>query len=147
MGIHKILSWAAVVLWMLLIFNLSAQVAEKSDKLSTGISQVIMKALEKVIPGASFDIRSFNSILRKNAHFFTYLVLGLLTVNAFRRSGLAGIRSIVLAMLLCVLYAISDELHQLFVPGRGAQLRDVIIDSAGAAVGIGIYLLLSRIFV
>ena len=38
--------------------------------------------------------------------------------------------------MFCSLYAISDEVHQLFVPGRGAQVKDVFIDIAGAAVGI-----------
>jgi VanZ family protein len=41
--------------------------------------------------------------------------------------------------VFCVLYAVSDEVHQLFVPGRGAQVTDVLIDNAGAFVGIGIY--------
>ena len=50
-----------------------------------------------------------------------------------------------LSFLVCVLYAISDEVHQLFVPGRGAQVKDVFIDSAGAIVGVGLYLIISRI--
>jgi VanZ family protein len=66
-------------------------------------------------------------------------------INALRRSGAYGYRSIVLALLICVLYAISDEVHQLFVPGRGGQVKDIIIDSAGATVGIGVYLLISRV--
>ena len=41
-----------------------------------------------------------------------------------------------LALFLCITYAISDEAHQLFVPGRGARLKDVLIDSFGAAIGI-----------
>ena len=44
-----------------------------------------------------------------------------------------------LSLLVCVLYAISDELHQLFVSGRGAQVKDVLIDSAGATVGVCLY--------
>lgn len=47
--------------------------------------------------------------------------------------------------MICILYAISDEVHQLFVPGRGGQVRDVIIDSAGAIAGILGYNGLSRI--
>ncbi len=39
-----------------------------------------------------------------------------------------------------ILYAVSDEVHQLFVPGRGGQLTDVIIDTAGAGAGLGIYM-------
>lgn len=46
-----------------------------------------------------------------------------------------------IALIICMLYAISDELHQLFIPGRSAEIRDVFIDSFGATVGIFIYIL------
>jgi VanZ family protein len=139
-SMYKILSWAAVLLWIALIFNLSSQVADRSNQLSTGITEVIVKTVEKVAPIAKFDIESFNHIIRKNAHFFAYLVLGVLVMNAIRRSGVHGYRSVLITLGICVLYAISDELHQLFVLGRGGQVKDVIIDSAGASVGIGVYL-------
>ena len=64
---------------------------------------------------------------------------------AMRRSGRKGIRGIVLILSMCVLYAISDEVHQFFVPGRGPQAKDVFIDSAGAVVGICMYRMISRI--
>jgi VanZ family protein len=44
-----------------------------------------------------------------------------------------------LSLAICIIYAVSDELHQLFVPGRGCQLKDVIIDTAGAVSGTAIY--------
>ena len=53
-------------------------------------------------------------------------------------------RCIVYSLLICILYATSDELHQVFIPGRGAQVKDVIIDSAGACVGILVYMIISR---
>lgn len=136
-----------MVLWMALIFNLSSQVAEQSNKLSTGFTKVVVKALEKVIPKVNFNIRSFNHIVRKNAHFFTYLILGILVLNALQRSGVLGYQSIGLAAAICIFYAISDEVHQIFVPGRGAQVKDVLIDSTGASVGIGLYLLVFHVIV
>ena len=94
---HKFLSWRAVILWMALIFNLSSQVAEQSNELSTGITEVIVKTVEKVAPQAEFNIKSFNNVLRKNAHFFAYLVLGILVLTALKHEyvyctniGLAG---------------------------------------------------------
>ena len=42
-------------------------------------------------------------------------------------------------MLVCILYAVFDELHQIFVPGRGVELRDVLTDSAGAVTGVFLY--------
>ena len=103
------------------------------------------KSIDKIAPKADFDIEGFNHILRKNAHFFTYLILGVLMINALRSSKVYGLPSVALALGICVLYAISDEVHQLFVPGRGGQIRDVFIDSAGASVGIGVYWLIGRV--
>jgi len=144
--IHTISSWTAVILWMVLIFMLSSQIAEESSQLSTGITETIIKTIEKIIPNVDLDVGSLNHIVRKNAHFIAYLVLGVLTLNALRRRGVYGYRSFVFALGICILYAISDEGHQLFVPGRGGQARDVILDSAGAGVGIGVYLLICKLF-
>lgn len=139
------MKWTAVLLWMALIFNLSSQVAEQSNRLSTGITEVIVETVEKVAPKSEFDIENFNNILRKNAHFFAYSALGILVIYALRRSGVHGYRSVALALGICVLYTISDEVHQLFVPGRGGQVKDVFIDSFGASVGIGVYWLIGRL--
>ena len=136
---RKIFSWALVVIWMVLIFYLSHQPATESNKLSTNITEKIVEVVEKVIPSNKFDIRRFNHIIRKNAHFFAYLVLGILVSNGISAGSKSGSKIVVIAILICVLYAISDEFHQLFVPGRGGQVRDVIIDSAGSIVGILLY--------
>jgi len=140
-----IFSWVVVLLWMLLIFIASAQPATQSNKLSKGVTEIVIETVEKVAPNADLDVSRFNHLIRKNTHFFTYLVLGILVLNAMRRSGARDIRWSVIAFLICVLYAVSDEVHQLFVPGRGGQVKDVLIDSAGAAVGTLMYLGVSRI--
>jgi VanZ family protein len=119
---------------MLLIFLLSAQAAEQSSQLSNGITESIIAVIGKLIP-TGFTAENMNHIVRKCAHFFAYFVLGILTANALRSSGLRGFRLIAAALLVCVLYAVSDEIHQLFVPGRGCQATDVLIDSAGALIG------------
>ena len=145
MSISKILSWTVVIFWMILIFNLSSQVAQQSNQLSTGIAEIIIKTVERIVPQVDLDIYKLNNLVRKSTHFFLYLIFGLLVINALRRSGVYGYRSIVLVLLICVLYAISDEVHQLFVPDRGGEVKDIIIDSAGATVGIGVYLLTSSV--
>lgn len=136
--IYLIISWGAVFLWMALIFNLSAQVADNSNELSKGITQVIAEAIEKIAPEADFDLGRLNHLIRKNAHFFCYLTLGVLVMNALKGRVVVGRRAFWMALSICVLYAASDEVHQLFVPGRGGQLKDVLLDSAGAIVGIAI---------
>jgi VanZ family protein len=77
-------------------------------------------------------------LIRKSAHFIAYLILGFLvshamkneasTATAWKRRGAS--------LLFCVVYAISDEFHQIFVPGRGPLVKDVFIDGSGAALGI-----------
>ncbi len=75
---------------------------------------------------------------RKGAHVFEYFVLVLLSLNAFRlaypkeRFGY----SLILSATLSLLYAFSDETHQLFVPGREGKLSDVGIDAIGIAIGV-----------
>jgi len=122
------------------IFYLSHQQAVESNSLSTGITERIVAIIERVTFGVEIDLVHFNHLIRKSAHFFAYLVLGVLVSNALNSHGYAGFKLFWVAMVICVLYAISDEVHQLFVPGRAGQVRDVLIDSAGAVVGIGGFL-------
>lgn len=135
----KIFSWSLVILWMGLIFYLSHQPAPESNKLSKEITELIIETVEKIAPDRSFNFRNLNHIVRKNAHFFAYLVLGILVLNGLRNNGIKGYKGIALALFICVLYAISDEIHQIFVPGRGGQVKDVIIDSGGAFIGVIFY--------
>ena len=132
-----LISWAAVLLWMLVIFSLSSQAADQSAGLSTGIVEIFIDIIEKILPGYDADMISLEHFIRKVAHFCSYLVLGVLVTNALRRSGVEGLKLYAFALGICVLYAISDEVHQLFVPGRSGQAADVFIDSAGALLGIG----------
>lgn len=143
---QKIISWTCVFAWMILIFGLSSQVAEQSSRLSSTVTEVVVNVVENVATQAEINIYTLNHIIRKNAHFFLYLVLGILAMNAFRRSGNNMVKSLAFSFLLCVFYAASDEIHQLYVPGRGAQVTDVLIDSSGACVGIFGYWFSARIF-
>lgn len=139
----KIISWVVVVLWMLLIFNLSSQVGEQSNQFSTGITIIIVRAIEQVVPEANIDISCLNGVIRKISHFLIYLVLGFLVMNALLKDSKPRSKYfVVLALFICALYAILDEVHQLFVQGRGANLIDAIIDTSGSIVGIGIKMLL-----
>lgn len=126
---------------MAVIYYLSAQPAAVSDELSTRIAEAIVQKVDQVAPQMEFDIRSLNHLVRKHAHFLAYLILGMLVIHTLRRFGIHRYRGAGLTLLICVLYAISDEVHQMFVPGRGPGLKDVLIDSSGAIVGIGVYLM------
>ncbi|SDN57173.1 VanZ family protein [Bacillus sp. OK048] len=139
-----IFTWLLVVIWMMLINRLSAQPASQSKELSSAVTETIVKTVEKVVPEFDFRLDTFNHLVRKNAHFFIYLVLAILIMNALSKSGGWRLRNFTLALGICILYAISDEIHQLVVPGRGGQVKDVFIDSLGSLFGIVIYLIVVR---
>lgn len=84
--------------------------------------------------------------LRKYAHFFVYLFLGSFLMNAFTLSNVRPWRAFGLALVISFFYAITDEFHQYFVPGRRPLVMDVIIDTIGALVGIALYSTLSALF-
>lgn len=149
--IPVIISWLTLFIWMVIIFNLSAQPAVQSDGLSKKVTKVIIEAVNRIssqdsdINPARDLVEKFNHIVRKYAHGGVYFVLGILVTNSFMRSGLRGIKAYAFSLMFSILYAISDELHQLLVPGRGGQTMDVIIDSCGAFIGIGLYNVADRI--
>ena len=89
-------------------------------------------------------INKFVFIVRKSAHFFIYLILGLLVASLLKEYSLVNKRMMIYSFLICFLYAISDEIHQLFVNGRSGEIRDILIDSMGSLVGIVIYYLIRR---
>ena len=70
------------------------------------------------------NTHTLSIIIRKLAHYTEYLILGILVMNLNNNKS----KSIYLSIIICLLYAISDEFHQSFVPGRSCQLYDVAID-------------------
>lgn len=143
-------SWVGVLLWMIVIFCFSAQPANQSAGLSSKITQVMISIIEKWTP---LDITTFleegkkeliHHIIRKIAHILLYFVLGFLIANAFRNNEKMEGVTLVFAFLICLFYAFSDEFHQLYVPGRSGQIKDVFIDSGGSFLGIGGYYIIFK---
>lgn len=140
----KFIFWLPVILWMLLIFYLSHQPGAASSELSSGVTDAIIKFASSFIPSADFNLDFLEHFVRKNAHFFAYFILGVFVLNALSRGKRMTVFKAGMALTICMLYAISDELHQYFIPGRSAEVRDVLIDSSGALTGILIFLLIKR---
>ena len=136
---RKLLILLAVVFWMAIIFKLSAQPGEQSNLLSTKVTTIIVSLAKLFRPDV--NVVSLNYFIRKCAHFLAYLVLGIIVLFAMRRIGFSGKKGILWTLLICISYAITDELHQGVVPGRTPKLMDVLIDSSGASLGISIYVL------
>lgn len=127
--------WIAVLIWMSIIFYLSAQDASDSSALSSGFTKKILEILEIFI--RNLQTENLHHAVRKGAHFAAYLFLGVLVTHAMEETNK---KTMILTMLICVLYAASDEFHQRFVPGRSGQLSDVLLDSSGSLTGILAYL-------
>lgn len=137
-------SWLVVLFWMILIFCLSSQSSVESDVVSRNVTKMIVESVVKIIPfkvNTGLDmVTQFNHLIRKSAHFFLYFTLGIFVINAFVNSEIKILKALIISMLLCVFYAMSDEFHQLFVQGRGGQLKDVLIDASGACCGMILYI-------
>lgn len=82
-----------------------------------------------------------NKILRKNAHVFEYLVLSIVVSTLLFSLNLKGKSAIIYIMFICLFYAVTDEFHQQFIPGRSALISDVLIDFGGSIIGILIFYL------
>ncbi len=125
-----ILSWALVVACMAVIFSLSAQTATESSEVS-GWLIFMMK------------LNISQDSIRTVAHFLEYAGLSVLVFNALYQT--FGYQRPFAALIISALYAVSDEIHQLFVDGRASQISDIAIDSLGAASGIIVLILLIKL--
>ncbi|MGA2506997.1 MAG: VanZ family protein [Chitinispirillaceae bacterium] len=132
---HKALWWVLIVLWCGLIFYMSSNNGDESSNQSKFVATLLNRWVRCLLGPHAFTLSE--TVVRKTAHFFEYLVLGCLMFMGFLdRSRLA--RSILFVLIAGLLFAVSDELHQLFIPGRTARFFDVLIDMAGIALSVGI---------
>lgn len=116
-------SWLAVAVCMGVIFYLSAQNAEQSQFTSNSVRLL-------------FNLEISDEVIRKCAHCLEFTGLAVLVFNALYQS-FGYIRPFV-AFAITASYAVSDEIHQLFVEGRACQLSDFFVDCFGAALGISV---------
>lgn len=83
------------------------------------------------VPGLGTGLGTWDLVLRKLAHVAEYAILGALLVRALGREPLA--------FLLGSAYAVTDEVHQMFVPGREGSPLDWLVDTVGVALGVLLY--------
>lgn len=123
------------------IFLFSSQTGEESGEVSKGL-------MENVFAFLQLDAESeenLHHLIRKAAHMTEYAVLSASVCVLFfyledtkrwksaSRLGMMGY-----AWIFSVLFAVTDEIHQAFVPGRGPAAKDVLLDAVGAALGIAV---------
>lgn len=126
---------------LFLIFGFSSQDAEESGGLSSSIAKFILKQVNHdEIEDRQAILERTESVIRKIAHFSIYTLVGLLLMSFVSTYNLKENKRIMISLGIGALYATSDEIHQLFVPGRSGQVSDVILDSMGVLLGILIVL-------
>lgn len=117
-----------VVAMMGIIFIFSSCNADVSSMQS----ELIVKMLNNVLPVNSFFVRKF-------AHFSLFFTLELILYLLFK--------NIQKSFVVTIIYAILDEIHQYFVPGRSCELRDMIIDITGGLFAVLIIIIWRYIYV
>lgn len=130
------------IIWMGVIFMFSAQVSDESKSSSNKVTSAVVNTVisikkeniseekrQKIIEDKTF-------IVRKTAHFTEYFILGLILILYLQTKEKLATKYIILAIIFCVLYATSDEIHQLFVDGRSCKIIDILIDTCGSSLAI-----------
>ncbi len=120
---------------MALIFFFSHQTAEVSSDTSGGFAQILADFLGIFFKGEVYDTLLWVAqwMVRKSAHIILFALLG---VCVYKSLDFGTRKSrVIITLLICLLYAISDEIHQSFIPGRACRVTDILIDATGIAVG------------
>ena len=143
----KYLKLLILIAWMSLIFFFSAQPQLESEETSNLVAELIYRIYAFIMAGSAHLGQSefmalYIQPIRKLAHFSEFMILGILVyinVLEYRKDKL-----FTASLVISILYAMSDEFHQLFVENRYCSIKDMLIDSAGAVLGITICHLINK---
>lgn len=137
--------WITAVLligWMAVIFWFSAQPAMESQEMSGGVAYRVMAACDRIFDAdmSAADLMQWaeriDYPIRKAAHMSEYALLAIFVAACLLGYRKWDGKTICGCLMLSAGYAITDEVHQLFVQGRAGRFSDVCIDTAGAAIGL-----------
>ena len=130
------LAYLPAIIWMIVIFCFSHQSASQSSNLSGGILGYIIDVIKN-----SFNIAInedlLHTVIRKGAHFTEYLILAVFVMSGLTKNNVS--KPFFKSVMICALYSMTDEFHQLFVAGRSGRVFDVLVDTSGAAFGTFVY--------
>ena len=154
----SLLKWLLVIIWAIVIFIMSGMDTDESNTKSKGtLNEIVEKTVETTNGFGVTDkhpsekrmkefIDKYNYLFRKIAHASEYFILTVLLIIALRSSNLNGKKTFIVALLICFLYACSDEYHQTFVDGRTGQFSDTLIDTIGGFIGCLFMYIINKIF-
>ena len=130
--------------WIVVIFYNSTRQGDVSQRSSKKVVKVIsafMDIPQTTIESASTKFSTANLYVRKNAHFFQYLILSILMCAGLRQLKLYKSSGMFLVLFLLLFFSVSDEFIQGYIPGRTSNVFDIVIDFSGGVLGM----ILSRI--
>ena len=139
--VRRILSIILVLFWMGFIFYNSSDNGETSNYKT---EKVIVNVVSKVSNVDKDSISMKNIInklkfpIRKLAHFMEYFILAILVMNMFLSFGLNKWNAVICSVI-CFIYAVSDEVHQLFLDGRSGCVSDVFLDTSASLIAVYLF--------
>lgn len=126
-----IIFWIFAVAIAYIIFNFSRATGDESAEVSRGLLDIIIEYIGNFIS---------HNTLRKIAHFSEFAALGFFVGGGIRFT--FGTGRIYIPLAVCLLYSVSDEIHQYFVPERACRMFDVFVDTCGSLTGILVLVLI-----
>lgn len=157
MNLNSFIWWSFVILWAGLIFFMSSMDTNESNgKSKTIINDVVEKSVETT-NGLGITnkhpsenkmkqiIEKLNYPLRKVAHASEYFIFTILILIALKNNDVKGTKKFIIALIICFIYACTDEYHQTFVNGRTGQFSDTLIDTLGGFISCLMYSLMMKI--
>lgn len=148
--LYRIILIILLIGTMTLIFGFSGQDGTQSKGISTKISEGILNLSSKYRELESKEqkkiLQRTNAVIRKIAHFSVYTLLGILLMGLMIKTKLQNKWRITITLFIGLLYAISDEFHQTFSPGRTPKVTDVYIDMLGVILGTLVVLLVIKLY-
>ncbi len=116
-----------VLIWMIFIFYMSSL----NSNISSNQSGYIVSFIARIFNISNNNTISF--IVRKLAHIFEYFILYILICNYLKEC--KNKNYMLFSIILSIVYSLTDELHQLFIPGRSGRPEDILIDLIGITLG------------
>lgn len=142
MKIKKIISYLLLLFWMGVIFYLSNQTGSVSGTESGHILYNILSFLH--ISNIDSVIEIIHNPIRECMHAFEYFVLGILVMNVLSNNNIKN-NIIIISVSLCFIYAITDEIHQVFIPNRTFEYLDIFLDLVGSLLGSYLFKIVKKI--
>jgi VanZ family protein len=140
---RRLWRYGPLVVWAALIFIGSSDLLSGSHT-----SMFLVRPLHWLFPAAHMQtLQAIHFVIRKAGHFATYAVLALLAARAFKTSSHVWLRTqwFWAALLFVIVYSLSDEFHQSFVPTRGASIFDSLIDTLGGLTALALLAIRHRV--